>query len=169
MNFKKTFALLIGALLITLLSTLPKSHHLLAQYTESKVYWAYKRDQNDGNYVLQIDRASDEGILLGDQDRTLAFKMLFSEAEYRELRAIPNQFPVNVQWYRYNRAKPTIFAVHKVQPQDISSFQKNGQTYYRLTSVQEQILSGTWVVKVTDALGNALRFENQTEFEVIVL
>lgn len=138
----------------------------LAQSAEVEVYWVYER----GNlgYRLPLLSASQKGIQVDEQRRSLVFRVQMNQAAYQQLMQLNTLFPIHVEWYRYNRAKLSFFCSEKLNAQDIQRVIIKGETYYRLSSGQKNILDGTWIVKISDAKGNPIELNGKNEFDVIV-
>ncbi len=154
-----------GILLIWIIQSLVP---VLAQFTDTKTYWIYRKDEDRRNFVIRPQKAAQEGVHLKDNKRTLGFKLLLTQREYDVLLKDQDMFPVYVEWYRFNRAKPSIFAVKEISIEDLVVFEKDGQQYYRLASTLEGVLPGTWMVKLSDRRGFSLDFGVAGEYEIIV-
>lgn len=138
-----------------------------AQFEIKDTYWVYERESK--KYISDIQRAAKEGIDSKTQKLTLSLKVALSEDEYTTYIQGKGEYPVYVQWYRYNRAKLSVFAVDKVPMNKIYKVTQNGKTYYQFYVTQEDILTGTWIVKFNDTDNKILNIQNQTQFDVIVL
>ncbi len=137
-----------------------------AQSSDTEVYWVYTR--GDLGYRLQLQQASQQGIVVDQKGRELTFRVQMTQNAFENLRQSQYAFPINVEWYRYNRAKLSLYDVNQVDINQIGILSIDGEKLYRISSTQKNILSGTWIVKISDAKGKYLTFSGKTEFDVIV-
>ncbi|GAB4395519.1 MAG: hypothetical protein OHK0053_04090 [Microscillaceae bacterium] len=140
---------------------------ILGQSFQGEVYWVYQKDDTD--YRLKLEKASQKGIQILNQQKSLTFRVQFNAKEWEMLRQGGIAFPLHIEWYRYNRAKLSVFEVQTLEEKHTEKVKLEEKMYYRLSSTQVNILSGTWLVKVSDAKGQVLSFNGQKEFDVIVL
>ncbi len=138
----------------------------MAQVAQTEVYWVYERGNLD--YRLPLFSASQKGIKVDAQKRKLIFRIQMNQAAYRKLTQNTSLFPINIEWYRYNRAKLSFFCSDQLHLEDAKRITLGEDVFYRLSSGQQNILGGTWVVKISDAKGNLMEFNSKTEFDVIV-
>ncbi|NJL14041.1 MAG: hypothetical protein HC913_14210 [Microscillaceae bacterium] len=159
---KNTFIPCVGFFLLTSLF-LPT----LGQSFQGEVYWVYQKDDTD--YRLKLEKAAQKGIQISNAQKHLTFRVQLNAREWEMLRQGDVRFPLHIEWYRYNRAKLSVFEVQTLEEKQTEKIKLEEKLYYRLSSTQVNILSGTWVVKVSDAKGQSISFNGQTEFDVIVL
>lgn len=137
-----------------------------AQSSDTEVYWVYTR--GDLGYRLKLKQAAQRGIAVDKQGRQLTFRIQMTQNAFNNLSQNSAIFPINVEWYKYNRAKLSLYSVSKVELDQITKINLGGNTYHRISSTQRDILEGTWIVKLSDANGNYLSFNGKTEFDAIV-
>lgn len=137
-----------------------------AQSSDTEVYWVYTR--GDMGYRLKLQQAAQRGVEVDKQGRVLTFRIQMTQNAFANLSQNKAMFPINIEWYKYNRAKLSLYNVNKITFDEISKININGDTFYRISSTQKNILEGTWIVKLSDVYGNYLRFNGKTEFDAIV-
>ncbi len=138
----------------------------VAQTAETEVYWVYEKGNLD--YRQPLLNASQKGIQVDAQKRKLIFRVQMNQAAYERLMQNKALFPIHVEWYRYNRAKLSFFCSDQLTSKDIQRVVIKEDTFYRLSSSQQNILGGTWVVRISDAKGNLIELNGKNEFDVIV-
>lgn len=153
--------------IFTLSSLIISTGILFAQYSSAhNIYWVYQK--NNQGYKLSLKDASKEGIRVS-KNRDITFKVLLTYSEYKNLKNKKGVFPLYAEWYRFNRAKKSIFSTEKIEINDFKTVEgKNGKKLYRLSITQKDILSGTWLLRVTSKQGKEIKFNNKSEFDIMI-
>lgn len=128
-------------------------------------YWVFKK--NKKYYRLDPEKAASAGVNVGEQEGII-FRFVLTERDFKQMKA-KGGFPLKVEWYRFNRAKLSIFDVQEIDGKTFNVFQDEAnRKYYRLSSKQVNVLSGTWMVRISDAEGNRIQLDRQDEFDIII-
>jgi len=139
----------------------------LAQLNGRESYWIYQREGN--RYRMELDKASSIGIDPRDKPISLTLRVIFTEQEYNTLIKNSANLPLQVEWYRYNRAKLSIFNVQSLSVDKILTINSGAVKGYYFDVTQDTILGGTWVVKISDSQGHPVIIANKSQYSVSIL
>jgi hypothetical protein len=130
-------------------------------------FWIYEREGK--RFWMELDRASTHGIEQKSKKLNLTFHLVLSEEEYNNYIKSKGNAPIHIKWYRFNRAKLSIFDVQDITPDRFKTFSVDNKIYYYVDSTQNEILNGTWVIQVSDSMDRPMVIGSKTKFDVMVL